>query len=103
MYRGDAQTKYSKPNQPGQNNWVYSNPAEMAALCQLGNPEDAGNFMLKVVDLDPNTRTPMPDVDSVEELQRFGISADRHRAYEDMWNGLTYVGVLANAAMWLYL
>lgn len=59
--------------------------------------------MLKVVDLDPNTRTPMPDVDSAEELTRFGISAERHRAYEDMWNGLTYAGALANAAMWLYL
>ena len=59
--------------------------------------------MLKVVDMDPTARTSMPDVDSGEELGRFGISADRHRAYEDMWNGLTYVGVLANAAMWLYL
>ena len=75
----------------------------MAALCQLGNKEEAGQFMLKVVDLDPNTRTSMPDVDSVSELQIFGISAERHRAYEDMWNGLTYAGVLANAAMWLYL
>ena len=45
----------------------------------------------------------MPDVPSSEDLQNFGISAERHRAYEDMWNGLTYVGVLANAAMWLYL
>ena len=75
----------------------------MAALCQLGNQDEASRFMLKVVDMDPATRTAMPDVDSVEELQRFGITAERHRAYEDMWNGLTYVGVLANAAMWLYL
>ena len=75
----------------------------MAALCQLGNPEEAGQFMLKVVDMDLHTRTSMPDVDSIEELQRFGITAERHRAYEDMWNGLTYCGVLANAAMWLYL
>ena len=75
----------------------------MAALCQLSNHEEAGQFMLKVVDMDPFTRTAMPDVSSVEELQRFGIPAERHQAYEDMWNAMTYAGVLANAAMWLYL
>lgn len=42
MYRGDAQTKYSKPNIPGQNYFRYSNPAEMAALCQLANADEAG-------------------------------------------------------------
>ena len=59
--------------------------------------------MLKAVDMDPKTRTPMPDVECPDDLQNFGISAERHRAYEDMWNGLTYCGILANAAMWLYL
>ena len=59
--------------------------------------------MLKVLDLDPNTRTPMPDVPSPNDLINFGIPAERHQAYEDMWNGVTYIGVLANAAMWLYL
>jgi hypothetical protein len=33
LYRGDAETKYSRPNQPGQNWFNYSNPREMAALC----------------------------------------------------------------------
>jgi len=74
----------------------------MASLCQLSNAE-AGQFMLKAVDIDPTTRTPMPDVDSPDDLQKYAISSERHRAYEDMWNGLTYVGILANAAMWLYL
>jgi hypothetical protein len=37
----------------------------MAALCQLGNQEEAGQFMLKTIDMDPNTRTAMPDVDSI--------------------------------------
>ena len=40
----------------------------MAALCQLGNQDEAGQFMLKVIDMDPHTRTSMPDVDSIEEL-----------------------------------
>ena len=79
------------------------NAEELATMCQLGNTGEASQFMLKAVDLDPNTRTPMPDVDSPDELQKFAISPERHQAYEDMWNGLTYVGILANAAMWLYL
>ena len=59
--------------------------------------------MLKAVDMDPETRTPMPDVPSSEELTQFGISSERHHAYEKMWNTFTYFGVLANTAFWLYL
>jgi len=83
--------------------FVGANPAELATLTQLGNSAEAGQFMFKALDLDPSHRTPMPDVDSPDDLQRFAIPAERHRAYEDMWNGLTYVGILANAMMWLYL
>ena len=59
LYRGDAGTKYSKPNVPGHNWYESVNPAEMALICQLGNAGEAGEFMLKEVDLDPATRTPM--------------------------------------------
>ena len=59
--------------------------------------------MLKSVDFDTEIRTPMPDVPSTEELSKFGISPERHAAYESLWNGLTYFGVLANTAFWLYL
>jgi hypothetical protein len=45
----------------------------------------------------------MPDVVSAEELSKFGISPERHAAYENLWNGVTYFGVLANTAFWLYL
>ena len=102
MYRGDEGTKYSLVNRPAHNWYVNVNPGEMATVCQLNNPE-AGQFMLKALDMNPGARTPMPDVDSPDDLQKYTISPERHRAYEDMWNGLTFVGVLANAAMWLYL
>jgi len=60
--------------------------------------------MLKIVDLDPEARTTHPDVISKEELSTdLGIPADRHSAYESLWNGVTYFGVIANTAMWLYL
>jgi len=59
--------------------------------------------MLKAVDFDPAARTPMPDVPAPEELATFGISAERHEAYETLWNGMTYFGVVANTAFWLYL
>ena len=59
--------------------------------------------MLQAVDFDPATPTSMPDVPSIASLQKFGNTPERHEAYEVMWNGITYLGVLANAAFWLYL
>ena len=45
----------------------------------------------------------MPDVPSPEDLTNFAIPAERHAAYEQLWKGLTYFGILANTTMWLYL
>ena len=59
--------------------------------------------MLKAVDFDPNARSPMPDVQSPEELSTFKIPVERHDAYRALWTGATYVGVVANTIMWLYL
>ena len=78
-------------------------PEELAVLTQLGNRDEASTFMLKAVDFNTEARTPLPDVPSPEEMGQFVISSERHQAYESLWNGLTYVGVFANTAMWLYL
>jgi hypothetical protein len=59
--------------------------------------------MLKAIDFDPEARTPMPDVPSAEDLCQFTIKPESHKAYEQLWNSFTYLGVLANTAMWLYL
>jgi cytochrome oxidase assembly protein ShyY1 len=102
LYRGDNKTKYSKPNQPAMTAFTTVYPEEISALSQLPNKESR-TFMLKAVDFDMEIRTPMPDVVSAEELSKFGISPERHAAYESLWNGVTYFGVLANTAFWLYL
>ena len=102
LYRGDCKTKYSKPNQPALSNYHSVYPEELAVISQLPNPESR-TFMLKAVDFDMEARTPMPDVPSAEELTKFGISPERHAAYEKLWNGFTYFGVLANTAFWLNL
>ena len=59
--------------------------------------------MLKMIDFDEANRTAMPDVPAPSDLQKFSISPERHEAYEKLWKGLTYCGILANTAMWLYL
>lgn len=103
LYRGDNLTKYSKPNQPLFHSYRSVVPRELAIVNNLANEEEASQFMLKVMDFDPNARTVHPTVPSPEELQKWTISPERHEAYEKLWNSLTYFGVLANTAMWLYL
>ena len=58
--------------------------------------------MMKIVDFDEDVRQVLPTAPTTSELVDFQISAQRHAAYEGMWRGLTFVGVLANTAMWLY-
>ena len=102
LYSGDNKTKYSKPNQPSLNAYKNVYPDELAAMSQLPNI-DAGSLMVRAVDFDSLNRTPMPDVPSKDELCLLGIKAERHGAYETLWNGFTYIGVVTNAAIWLYL
>lgn len=59
--------------------------------------------MLKSIDFNESSRTPMPDVISPRELSRYDLSPERHEAYKTFWNSITYAGVLANTAMWLYI
>jgi hypothetical protein len=59
--------------------------------------------MVKAIDMDKDNRTAMPDVPSIVELTKYYIPSERHAAYETMWAGLTYFGVVSNAVMWLYL
>ena len=59
--------------------------------------------MVKAVDFDEDVRTLHPTVDSAVELRTWVNPVQRHAAYEFMWNSLTYLGVLANTALWLYI
>ena len=78
-------------------------PNELSTVFNMTNESEAGQFMVKIVDFDEHNRTAMPDVDAPSDLTKFGISSERHEAYEKLWNGLVYFGVVANTAMWLYL
>ena len=102
LYRGDAKTKYTKENNPTKGFYRGAYPEELAVMLQMNNPE-AAQFMVKAIDFDTEAPTAMPDVDNVEKLTKFGISPERHGAYEKLWNYATYGGVLANAMVWLYL
>ena len=77
-------------------------PSDFALLTQLPNEEEAGKVMLHMVDFNDGARQMLPTVPTAGDLTQWPISADRHQAYENLWRGLTYVGVLANTAMWLY-
>ena len=76
---------------------------ELAVVFNLNNEEEASKYMVKVVDFDEDNRTAMPDVDAPSDIAKFTIPAERHEAYEKLWNSAVYLGVLANTAMWLYL
>ena len=58
---------------------------------------------MRAVDFDLEAVTPMPDVENTKTLTKFEISPERHEAYQKLWNGLTYFGIIANTAVWLYI
>ena len=103
LYQGDEKTKYSKVNNPTKAFYRGVYPEELAVMCRLPNESEASSLMLRAVDFDEANPTAMPDVPNKTTLTSFGIPAARHEAYEGMWDTLTYAGVLANTAVWLYL
>ena len=103
LCRGDAKTKYSKSNVPLKNFYYSSYPEELALMAALPNESEAGVFMLKAIDFETDAPTTLPDAESPKDLQKFTIDPKRHRAYADLWNYMTYFGVVANTAVWLYL
>lgn len=56
LYRGDAQTKYSKPNEPTIQRYTYVNPYDFSLIAQMRNFDEASQFMLKQIDTDVNAR-----------------------------------------------
>ena len=58
--------------------------------------------MLKMIDFDEERRQLLPTAPTSSELTQFVIPRERHQAYEMMWRMLTFGGVVANTALWLY-
>ncbi len=46
LYRGDAKTKYSKPNEPLLPKYYRSDPYDCSVIAQLNNLDEASKFML---------------------------------------------------------
>ena len=102
LYRGDNDSKYSKENTPSVGHMQSVKPAEISLLTQAPNGEEAGQVMLHMIDFDEDTRQVHPTVPTPTELTKFTVPAERHAAYEMFWRCLTFGGVVANTALWLY-
>jgi len=56
LYRGDAKTKYYKPNTPSGNFFHSVQPFDISAIAQLKNFDEASKFMIMQIDENPDTR-----------------------------------------------
>ena len=75
LYRGDAKTKESNKNVPIFQRFWFTYPEELTVVMRMSNEEEAGKFMVKMVDFDEANRTAMPDVESPSDLVKFIIPA----------------------------
>lgn len=103
LYKGDNPTKYSRPNDPTNQTYYNVTPYDFALIDQLANEEEASQFMLRMFDEDEDARQVLPTIPTKKEFMTWGVSPERHEAYENMWRALAFTGVLANAAVWLSL
>ena len=102
LYRGDAKTKYAQLNTPSTLDYKRVDPHDFSRVLRMNNKEEASQFMLKIVDLDDSKRQILPNAPNSQELTTWQIPAERHQAYASLWKYLTFVGVFANTALWLY-
>eukprot|EP00347_Sterkiella_histriomuscorum_P024163 403332087 len=102
LYRGENKNKYSKPNTPIEHEFTRVEPYDIAVYNQLKNWEEASKFMLYQYDNDQEHRQILPTLPTAAELAQWKVSAERHQAYANMWKYLTFGGVVANTALWLY-
>lgn len=101
LYRGDAQTKYSLPNEPTIERYHTVNPYDFSLITQLKNQDEASKFMLLQLDTNPEARQILPTAPLAQDLTKWSIKPERHEAYASMWKYLTFSGVFANTALWL--
>lgn len=102
LYRGDNKTKYSLSNEPMAQRYTSVNPYDMALVAQMKNREEASQFMLLQLDENELARPILPASPSVNDVAKWQISPERHTAYANLWKYLSFSGVLANTALWLY-
>ena len=102
LYRGDALSKWSPQNTILGEEYYNVVPRDFAHLCQLGNKDEASQFMLMQLDPNPNARDILPSKPTKEDFEHFRITPERHAAYSAFWYYATLMGVAGNTFMWLY-
>ena len=103
LYRGDATTKYSIPNEPTIQRFHTVVPYDIALIDQMSNRDEASQFMLLQMDTNPQARQILPTAPTASDLtSNWTIKPERHEAYATLWKYLTFGGVFANTACWLY-
>ena len=76
---------------------------DFVLLSQLPNAEEASQFMLKQDDFDEAKRQSYPHCETASEnAAPWKVPIARNGAYEGLWRAITYAGVVANTAAWLY-
>lgn len=58
--------------------------------------------MLMQVDVDENARQILPTAPTAQDLTSWRIVPERHEAYAALWKYVTFGGIFANTALWLY-
>jgi cytochrome oxidase assembly protein ShyY1 len=102
LYRGDATTKYSVANEPTIERYHTVNPYDISLIAQMRNLEESSKFMLLQVDVNPESRQILPTAPTATELTTWYIKPERHEAYAALWKYITFSGIFANTALWLY-
>ena len=102
LYRGDAKTKYSKPNEPTINRYTAVNPYDISLISQMKNIDESSKFMLMQIDVNEDSRQILPTAPTASEFTNWKVSPARHLAYAELWKYLTFAGIFANTAFWLY-
>ena len=102
LYRGDRQYKYSVANEPTIQRYHTVNPYDFSLISQLKNQDEASKFMLMQIDNDESARQILPTAPTAGEFKNWKITPQRHFAYAELWKYVTFAGIFANTAFWLY-
>lgn len=102
LYRGDAKTKYSIPNDPTIDRYHRVDPYDFTLIAQMKNSDESSQFMLQQIDTSDETRQILPTSPTVDTFTDWKIKPERHEAYASLWKYVTFVGIFANTSLWLY-
>ncbi len=102
LYRGDAKNKYTQPNEPTIQRYTRADPHDFSLIAQMKNFDEASQFMLLQIDTDEQARQILPTAPIASDFSNWRIKPERHEAYATLWKYMTFAGIFANTALWLY-